>query len=298
MKLKKEVNMKFNSFIKMYSLLLIVSLSWVTQVNSQNLIMNPGCEDSLVNGEIPHWTEIVGNNWTRRIASPIPYEGSAYFFPGVAVLAELQQEVDVSMYAADIDNELLEFIFEGYVRSYPQSPLDQSRIVLEFLDSTKTAKLDSVDSGNYANSSAWVQISDTSIAPQGTRNIRIRLISTRRSGSNNDGYYDALSLVAVPLISSVGSKEFYSPGEFHLFQNYPNPFNPSTKISWQSPVGNHQTLKIYDILGKEVATLIDEFKPTGSYQVDFNAADLPSGVYMYRIQAGSFIETKKMILLR
>lgn len=88
------------------------------------------------------------------------------------------------------------------------------------------------------------------------------------------------------------------PIEFSLSQNYPNPFNPSTKISWQSPVSNWQTLKIYDVLGTEIATLIDEFKQAGKYDVDFNANGLPSGVYLYRLTAGSFTQTKKLILIK
>jgi N-acetylneuraminic acid mutarotase len=88
------------------------------------------------------------------------------------------------------------------------------------------------------------------------------------------------------------------PKEVTLSQNYPNPFNPSTKINWQSPVIGRQTLKVYNVLGKEVATLIDEYKQAGKYETEFNAANLPSGVYFYRLRAGDFIETKKMILLR
>jgi hypothetical protein len=86
--------------------------------------------------------------------------------------------------------------------------------------------------------------------------------------------------------------------DFSLCQNYPNPFNPTTKISWQSPVGSWQTLKVYDMLGNEVATLVDEYKPAGSYEVDFNAVGLSSGIYFYKLQTGLFVETKKMILLR
>jgi len=85
---------------------------------------------------------------------------------------------------------------------------------------------------------------------------------------------------------------------FSLSQNYPNPLNPSTKISWQAPVGNWQTLKIYDVLGNEVATLFDEYKPAGTYEVEWNAVGLPSGIYFYSLQAGEFIETKKMILMK
>jgi hypothetical protein len=88
------------------------------------------------------------------------------------------------------------------------------------------------------------------------------------------------------------------PSEFNLAQNYPNPFNPSTKISWQSPIGSWQTLKVYNVLGNEVATLVDEYKPAGNYEVEFDAAQLTSGIYFYKIQAGSFVETKKMVLLR
>ncbi len=91
------------------------------------------------------------------------------------------------------------------------------------------------------------------------------------------------------------------PNTFNLSQNYPNPFNPSTKISWQSPVGGYTTLKVYDVLGNEVATLVDEYKNAGSYEVEFNAgqtSSLSSGVYFYKLQAGSFVQTKKMILTK
>jgi hypothetical protein len=90
--------------------------------------------------------------------------------------------------------------------------------------------------------------------------------------------------------------------EFYLSQNYPNPFNPSTKISWQSPLSGWQTLKVYDILGNEVATLVNEYRTAGSYEIEFNPASSiknpASGIYFYRLQAGDYVETKKMILLK
>ncbi|MDH3268545.1 MAG: YCF48-related protein, partial [Ignavibacteria bacterium] len=88
------------------------------------------------------------------------------------------------------------------------------------------------------------------------------------------------------------------PQSFVLYQNYPNPFNPSTTISWQSPVGSHQTLKIYDVLGNLVVTLVDEYRIAGSFEVDFDATDLTSGVYIYQIIVGNYIQTRKMILLK
>jgi len=90
---------------------------------------------------------------------------------------------------------------------------------------------------------------------------------------------------------------------FSLSQNYPNPFNPVTKIKFEIPDQvRHDnalvTLKVYDILGREIATLVNEEKPAGEYEVEFNAANLPSGIYFYQLRAGQFTETKKMILLK
>ncbi|MDH3269120.1 MAG: T9SS type A sorting domain-containing protein, partial [Ignavibacteria bacterium] len=83
-----------------------------------------------------------------------------------------------------------------------------------------------------------------------------------------------------------------------LFQNFPNPFNPATTVKYQIPEFSFVTLKVYDVLGSEIVTLVNNGKPAGSYEVEFNATTLPSGVYFYRLQSGSFVETKKMILLK
>jgi 5'-nucleotidase / UDP-sugar diphosphatase len=88
------------------------------------------------------------------------------------------------------------------------------------------------------------------------------------------------------------------PEGFELNQNYPNPFNPTTIISWQSPVGSRQTLKVYDLIGREVAKLVDEYKPAGRYEIKWDASGLATGVYFYKLQAGSFVETKKLILMK
>ncbi len=85
---------------------------------------------------------------------------------------------------------------------------------------------------------------------------------------------------------------------YDLSQNYPNPFNPSTTIKFQLPTDGFVTLKVYDILGNEVTTLINEQKPKGRYELNFNASSLASGVYIYKIQTGSFISSKKMILIK
>jgi hypothetical protein len=86
--------------------------------------------------------------------------------------------------------------------------------------------------------------------------------------------------------------------EYSLNQNYPNPFNPSTTIIFTISDLRFTTLKDYDVLGNEIATLVNEEKPAGIYEVVFNAFEYPSGIYFYRLQAGKLIQTKKMILLK
>jgi hypothetical protein len=89
-----------------------------------------------------------------------------------------------------------------------------------------------------------------------------------------------------------------APADFTLSQNFPNPWNPTTNIQYQLPVNSMVTIKVFDALGKEMATLVNEFKPSGSYEITFNSKGLSSGVYYYQMKAGNFIETRKLILLK
>jgi hypothetical protein len=88
------------------------------------------------------------------------------------------------------------------------------------------------------------------------------------------------------------------PTEFLLSQNYPNPFNPSTKIKYSVPQSSNVMIKVFDILGKEIETLINEEKPIGTYEITWYAEGLPSGVYFYQLKAGDYMSVKKMILLK
>jgi photosystem II stability/assembly factor-like uncharacterized protein len=88
------------------------------------------------------------------------------------------------------------------------------------------------------------------------------------------------------------------PTNYTLTQNYPNPFNPNTKIKYSIPQSSNVVIKVYDILGNEIETLVNEERPTGTYEITWYAENLPSGVYFYRLQAGDYVETKKMVLLR
>jgi len=89
-----------------------------------------------------------------------------------------------------------------------------------------------------------------------------------------------------------------APAVFALLQNYPNPFNPSTTIRYQVPVASHVTLTVFDLLGREVATLVDGVEEPGNKSVTFDASNLASGMYLYRLKAGTFVETRKLMVLR
>ena len=88
------------------------------------------------------------------------------------------------------------------------------------------------------------------------------------------------------------------PSDYSLNQNYPNPFNPTTTISYSIKSAGDVTLKVYDMLGTEVASLVNENQEAGNYSIEFNAAELPSGIYVYRLASGNFMETKKLVLLK
>ena len=99
-------------------------------------------------------------------------------------------------------------------------------------------------------------------------------------------------------ITSGEGKTGNLPNTFSLEQNYPNPFNPSTVIKYGVPVESHVSLTVFDMLGKEVSVLVNERKNAGVHQVTFDASRLSSGVYLYRLQAGDFVATKKLIFLK
>jgi hypothetical protein len=125
-------------------------------------------------------------------------------------------------------------------------------------------------------------------------------IAINWSASNNHGSPGKINSVFTEVLQNENS---ILPSEFLLEQNYPNPFNPSTTISYSIPQnGGFEssivTLKIYDILGREIKTLVNEKQSAGNYQVQFDATKLTSGVYIYKLQSGKFIDSKKMLLLR
>jgi hypothetical protein len=108
--------------------------------------------------------------------------------------------------------------------------------------------------------------------------------------------FDTMSFC--PIVTNIPVYEGTVPSSYKLEQNYPNPFNPSTTIKFSIPKDGYVTIKLYDMLGKEITTLVSDPYRAGEYRVDFNASNLPSGTYFYRLEANGFTDTKKMILIK
>ncbi|MFH1194250.1 MAG: T9SS type A sorting domain-containing protein [bacterium] len=160
-----------------------------------------------------------------------------------------------------------------------------------------TYEIQVADNANFEN--AKIFSSDKSnIQVDGLENGKNYFWKVRsKDDAGNTSYYSGTGKFKVNY-SITTIKEEVVPTSFSLTQNYPNPFNPSTVISFQLPVVSEVQLKVYDILGKKVATLINESKPAGNYEVKFDASNLSSGIYFYQLNAGSFTATKKLILLK
>ncbi len=141
----------------------------------------------------------------------------------------------------------------------------------------------------------WISIAD-SLTSYNISALALSGSNIIAGSSNGFIWYRTLANM---IISGVNEGQNNLPYQFALYQNYPNPFNPSTIISYSVPKSSLVSIKVYDILGKEVETLVNENKSAGNYSVQFNASSkFASGVYLYRMQAGSFVETKKLILLK
>jgi hypothetical protein len=132
----------------------------------------------------------------------------------------------------------------------------------------------------------------------GLTNLNIHSLTTDNSNYIYAGTDNGIWRRPLSEITSVEENQIEIPSCYMLSQNYPNPFNPSTSFRYSIPQTSKVVIKVYDILGNKIATLMDEVKPAGTYELTWNAADLPSGVYFYQLKAGSYMNTKKMILMK
>jgi len=142
------------------------------------------------------------------------------------------------------------------------------------------------------NLNSWIQINS------GLFNTNVNSLTLDDKEYMYAGTNDGFLFKTNKTTTAIKSNSPINPISFNLEQNYPNPFNPSTIIKYAIPSWQYASLKIYDVLGNEITTLVNEDKPAGSYEVEFDASSLPSGVYFYQLKAGEHTVAKKMILLK
>ncbi len=143
------------------------------------------------------------------------------------------------------------------------------------------------------NGANWTAVNDG--LPDGLGIYTMAVINNTLIGSTRSGIFRRpLS----EMVTDIKNNQNNLPSNFALLQNYPNPFNPTTTINYSIAKSSLVTIKVYNILGDEVETLVNTFKDAGNYSIKFNADKLASGIYFYKIEAGNFVETKKLILLK
>jgi hypothetical protein len=194
------------------------------------------------------------------------------------------------LYEYDINNVLLSIVYQDWQQdslnwknvwreTYTYTPQNKLAIMFKETWSTETGW------NNYVQRIFFYDLNDN----------WTEKITYLWDGSNWNNYYRHLATWLVPV--SVWETLPYLES-YYLSNNYPNPFNPSTKIKFEIPDQGFVSLKVYDVLGNEIVTLVNEQKPAGEYEVYFEGKGLPSGIYFYTLKAGNYIETRKMILIK
>ena len=219
-------------------------------------------------------------------------------------------QLSVQQSDAFLGNSVIRFKYDTNSVYFPQTPVENKDYTIYNLNSSNYVYSVSHPSSNTISINIALiigkgtEIGDTSIdiatiyftkiKPDGEINIQPTMMQFFSPGSAT---LWSVGTWNDEILTSVNQSE-KSPAKFELKQNYPNPFNPSTTIKYQIPKAGMVSIKVYNILGQEVSTLVNGMKNSGSYEVNFNANNLASGTYIYRLQAGSFVQTKKMLLLK
>ena len=149
----------------------------------------------------------------------------------------------------------------------------------------------------YWFNSSWTPTEDDPAPGRGMR-VPYTLGVTDRAGNSYSYTGYSVTLTRELIVTGAASQTGNAPAGYSLSHNYPNPFNPSTTIKFELPKSSVVRLSVYDILGREVAVLVNERREAGVYEVKFDGSNLASGVYFYRLTAGDFVSTKRMLVLR
>ena len=180
------------------------------------------------------------------------------------------------------------------------SAVPTNYILLKTLDIDSGTAPSYIDTSIVALGSAWPGMGEQMEYPV---RYTVQAVDKYQDSSVRSDFVSAIGLLNCGVLCAAGEDNVSHnnqqlPKEYSLNQNYPNPFNPQTKIEYSIPKDDFVTVKIYNLLGREVMILENEYKKSGSYKITFDGANLSSGVYYYKISAGNFEQVRKMILIK
>jgi hypothetical protein len=247
------------------------------------------------------WTKFYGISSGTRRTTIIPTSDGNYIIQKGTKLYKINEVGDTlwtnSFNSSDPDEEITYyeiaqvsdggFVICGQAGIPWQEHLDVYAVKTDSLgDTTWTQRIIGEESVSVSNAECIAQTSDGNFVLVGSLNV------------GEEGNKLLLAKIESGLVGIENKQDYSLPDQFSLSQNYPNPFNAATKITFNIPESQLITLKLYDILGREIKTLHDGTIPAGTYDIRFDASGLPSGVYFYRLQASDYTESKRMILLK
>lgn len=256
-------------------------------VGSGDIVLNDNAENSFAN-----WTSNQGWNLvTTQSNSP------THSFTD-SPSGDYQNNADNSMTivnAVNLNSSSVVFL-NFYHKYFTEENYDFGTVEVSKDNGSSWQQVKSYD----GESSSWTSVY-LNLTPfiEGSSQIKIRFRLKSDGGVRDDGWYVDDIKLFVYNIGLVGiSSNEQIPGSFRLDQNYPNPFNPSTVISYSLPKNSNVSLKVFDILGNEVAELVKGNQIQGNYSVDFNGANIASGIYFYKLTAGDYVDVKRMMLVK
>ncbi len=266
-------------------------------INAQ--ILNAGFEDWSASGNPNNWTATNAPPSYITILKTSDAHSGSWAAEGDVVLFSVFT-IGPSLYSGENTEGFAVNFRPGALKGYYKFTSVQSDFLQVQANFKKNGTYMGVGANNLSPVGTYTQFSIdiTYLSADVPDTVIIAIFASNSTGFPHVGTKMFIDDLAWGSATDITDKGNQIPDKFSLEQNYPNPFNPSTKIHWQSPISGQQSLKIYNVLGDEVATLVDEYKPAGNYEIEFNASHLSSGIYFYKLEAEDFTETKKMILLK
>ena len=243
--------------------------------------------------------EFVDGNWHHlALVADNSIDSILFYVDGVKQNTIIMWNVGTWPNVSNLDSL---FIGHNNVTSFYKGEIDELSIWNKALTPAQifTLTTDTLGPAYYSTADSGLvgywrfdQYEDLGINGGGADDIRDLSVYGNHGDSEGNPQLVPSGILSIKFLNQI------SPKEFALFQNYPNPFNPTTNIQFAIPKPGFTILKVYDVLGKEVATLVNEKLSAGSYEVDWDASNFGSGAYFYRLEAGDYVETKKMLFIK